>query len=140
MTIDALPPSFGLVAQWLGLLSVATFLVSLLLIPLLVARIPTDYFLTHEGRVQQRHARHPLLAFITRILRNGLGGLLCLAGVLMLFLPGQGLLTILIGISLLDVPGKKRMLHQLIRRPSLQRALNWLRRKTGHQPFQFPQE
>ena len=55
-----------------------------------------------------------------------------------LFLPGQGILTILIGVSLLDIPFRHKVLNTLIHRPALQHALNWIRQKTGHPPFNFP--
>jgi len=130
--------SFTTFLEWMGLLSIATFLVSLLLIPFLISRASAGYFLTHPSIVEQRHKRHPVIALVIKMIRNGLGGLLCLAGVIMLFLPGQGLLTILIGISLLDVPGRQKVLDMLIHRRSIQRALNWIRKKTGRPPFQFP--
>jgi hypothetical protein len=56
----------------------------------------------------------------------------------MLFLPGQGILTILIGASLLDVPGRQKVQDALIHRPAIQIGLNWIRQKTGHPPFHFP--
>lgn len=130
--------SYTTLLQWLGLLSVATFLISLLLIPFLVSRASADYFLVHATIVEQRHRRHPAIAMLIKVIRNSLGYFLCLAGVIMLFLPGQGILTILIGVSLLDVPGRHKALNALIHRPAIQHALNWIRRKTGHPPFNFP--
>jgi hypothetical protein len=131
--------SFTTFLEWMGLLSAATFLVSLLLIPFLISRASAGYFLTHPTIVEQRHKRHPAIALMIKMIRNGLGGFLCFAGVIMLFLPGQGLLTILIGVSLLDVPGRQKVLNLLIHRRSIQRALNWIRKKTGRPPFQFPE-
>ena len=130
--------SWQSVFEWLGLLSMTTFLISVLLIPFLVSRASTDYFLTHSQLVQQRHKHHPAKALLIKIIRNGLGLLLCLAGLLMLFLPGQGLLTILIGVSLLDFSWRHKALGVLIHRKAVQKALNWIRRKTGHSPFNFP--
>lgn len=138
--MSALPfqMSYTTLFEWLGLLSVATFLISLLLIPFLVSRASADYFLIHATIVEQRHRRHPALALLIKIIRNSLGVFLCLAGFMMLFLPGQGILTILIGASLLDVPGRQTVQNALIHRPAIQHALNWIRRKTGHPPFHFP--
>lgn len=138
--MSALPfqMSYTTLFQWLGLLSVATFLISLLLIPFLVSRASADYFLTHATIVEQRHRRHPALALLIKIIRNSLGVFLCLAGFMMLFLPGQGILTILIGASLLDVPGRQTVQNALIHRPVIQHALNWIRQKTGHPSFNFP--
>ncbi len=130
--------SYTALLEVLGLLSIASFLLSLLLIPFLVSRASADYFLTHTRTVEQRHHRHPALAIVIKIVRNSLGGFLCLAGIMMLFLPGQGLLTILIGASLLDVPGRQKVLDALIRRPTIQHALNWMRHTTGRPPFHFP--
>lgn len=130
--------SYTTLFEGLGLLSLATFLISLLFIPFLISRASSDYFLIHATIVEQRHKRHPALALFIKIIRNSLGCVLCLAGFLMLFLPGQGVITILIGVSLLNVPGKQKMLNALIHRPSLQQALNWIRQKTGRPPFHFP--
>lgn len=130
--------SYTTLFEGLGLLSAATFLTSLLLIPFLISRASSDYFLTHATIVEQRHKRHPAIALVIKIIRNSLGFFLCLAGFMMLFLPGQGVLTILIGVSLLDVPGRQKILDSLIHRPALQHALNWIRQKTGHPPFNFP--
>lgn len=130
--------SYTTLFEWLGLLSVATFLISLLLIPFLISRASVEYFLIHATIVEQRHRRHPALAFLIRIIRNSLGYVLCLAGFMMLFLPGQGILTILIGVSLLDVSWRQKALGALIHRPAVQHGLNWIRRKTGQPPFQFP--
>ncbi|MEO0445863.1 MAG: hypothetical protein AAF191_07290, partial [Verrucomicrobiota bacterium] len=73
-----------------------------------------------------------------RIARNGLGGALFLAGVLMCFGPGQGLLTILLSLGLLDVPGKKRLERILIRRKGIHRPLNEMRTRAGRSPFLIP--
>jgi hypothetical protein len=132
--------SFTTLLEWMGMLSAITFLVSLLLIPFLISRASAGYFLIHPSIVEQRHKRHPVIALVIKIIRNSLGGLLCFAGFMMLFLPGQGLLTILIGVSLLDVPGRQKVLNRLIHRHAIQHALNWIRRKTGRPPFQFPEK
>lgn len=130
--------SYTTLFEGLGLLSLATFLISLLLIPFLISRASSNYFLTHATIVEQRHKRHPAIALSIKIMRNSLGCALCLAGFMMLFLPGQGVITLLIGVSLLDVRGRQKVLDALIHRPSLQQALNWIRQKTGRPPFNFP--
>ena len=58
-----------------------------------------------------------------------------LAGIAMLVLPGQGVLAILIGIMLLDVPGKYRFERWLVMRPPVWRAVAWLRTKAGKDPL-----
>jgi hypothetical protein len=63
---------------------------------------------------------------------------LWLPAMAMLVLPGQGVLTILMGVCVMDVRGKRRMLDRLVRVPRIQLALNWIRRKSGKPEFVFP--
>ena len=121
----------------LGLLSVVTFVGSLVAVPWLIGRMRADYFLTHWQVVQARHRRHPALALTVFLARNTLGLLLVAAGLAMLFLPGQGLLTVLIGVCVMDFPGKRGLLQRLVRGPKVQGARNWIRRKRGKEPFVF---
>ncbi len=112
-----------------GVASVFTFVGSLVLLPLLVARLPADYFARDEAPAGAR--AHPVLRAALGLGRNLLGGLLVLAGLAMLVLPGQGLLTLLAGLVLSDFPGKRRLELRLVRRPAVLRALNWMRRRAG---------
>ena len=123
--------------QVLGLFSLLTFVGSLIAVPWLIGRLPADYFITHWQQVEQRHQQHPLLALITLVLRNLLGLLLLLAGFAMLFLPGQGLLTMLIGLCMMNFPGKRRLLMVIVEQGSVQRGLNWVRKKGGKRAFRF---
>lgn len=122
----------------LGIFSVITFVGSLMAVPWLIRRLQPDYFLVHWQKVDARHRRHPLLALVILLGRNGFGLLLLLAGIAMLVLPGQGLLTMLMGLCFMDFPGKRRLLDSLVQRPSIQRALNWIRRKQHQPEFVFP--
>lgn len=121
----------------LGLLSLLTFVGSLIAVPWLVGRMRADYFVTHWQEVEGRHRRHPALALTTLVLRNGLGLVLAAAGLAMLFLPGQGLLTILIGVCVMDFPGKRRLLQRLVSLPQVRQGLNWIRRKQNREEFVF---
>jgi hypothetical protein len=123
--------------QVLGLFSVATFVGSLIAVPWLIGRMPVDYFMTHWQKVDARHRRHPALAMAIWLARNGFGLCLIVGGIAMLVLPGQGLLTILIGICLMDFPGKRRLIGRLSGIPQIQRALNWIRRRQGKMEFVF---
>jgi len=72
-------------------------------------------------------------------LGHGIPGVLVLLGVIMLVTPGQGLLTLLIGLLLLNFPGKYRLERWLVLRPGVLRGLNWLRRRHGEPPFEAPE-
>ncbi len=64
--------------------------------------------------------------------------LLILAGILMLILPGQGILTILIGIGLSDFPKKYQLERWFAKKPTLLNSMNWLRKKANIEPLQAP--
>lgn len=122
----------------LGVASLAFVLVSLALIPVLIARLPPDYF-AHEKREAYWLKRlSPGLRVAAIVAKNVIGLLVALCGVAMLVLPGQGLLTLLLGLSLLDFPGKYRLERWLLGRPSVMRGLNWLRRRLKKPPFASP--
>lgn len=116
---------------WLALLSGLTFVGSLVVIPWLVVRIPSDYFVLEKRRPGFWVQWHPLLRFALVALKNMLGLILILAGLAMLVLPGQGLLTMLLGVVLMNFPGKYKLERLFISRPTVLQALNWIRRRAG---------
>ncbi|RUM45250.1 MAG: hypothetical protein DSY80_03540 [Desulfocapsa sp.] len=130
--IQSFLDDYGNILTWLGLLSIFCFFASLALIPVIIGRLPEDYFfkLFHHGNDKQSH--------LLRLLRYLLGVLLFAAGILMLFLPGQGLLTMILGLSLLDFPGKQQLVENLLRRETIRNTLNWIRNKRNTAPFLFP--
>ena len=125
------------VLGWLALISLATFILSLVLIPFIVGRLPEDCF-KKLYYTKKTTTPSSFGALILLIMRNVLGLLLVLAGVAMLFLPGQGLITILLGTLLLSFPGKRTLIKKLVVQPKIQRSLNWLRKKRDKAPFLWP--
>lgn len=117
--------------------SVVMFLASLALGPMIAAAIPPDYF-THRRRPPSRFAgHHPALRLALLIAKNALGVVLILAGLAMLALPGQGLLTIFVGFVLIDFPGKYALERWLVRRRFVRRPINWIRRRRGRPELQL---
>lgn len=123
--------------QLLGILSGMMFFGSLLVVPWLVSRLSEEFFIRHRQQVGQRRRRHPLLSFLLRFLRNLIGLSLLASGMAMLVLPGQGILTMVVGISLMDFPGKQELLARLVRLKQVRRGLNWIRRRAGKPEFVF---
>ena len=121
---------------WLTGFSVVAFIGTLLVIPVLVARIPEDYFLPDRKRRNPNHA-HPAIRLAWLIAKNLLGVVLIVVGIVMLVAPGQGLLTILMGLLLMDFPGKYQLERWLISRPPIHRSVNWLRDKSGRPPIRI---
>lgn len=118
---------------WLGAISVVTFVLSLLLLPWFVSRIPHDYF----TRPRDPHRWHVLLQ-PRAIVRNLLGLPVVLAGIAMLVLPGQGLITIMIGLGIMNFPGKFELEKWVVTRKGVLKAVNWLRQKSQYPPLDAP--
>ena len=118
----------------LGILSVVFFIGTLIAIPIIMVRLPVDYFDERKHR-QWLETRHPIVRITAYVLKNLVGIVFLLAGIAMLFLPGQGVLTILLGISLMDFPGKRKLERKLIGRPAVLGTINKIREKFGRAPL-----
>lgn len=118
----------------LSLSSIVMFVSSVLLVPYLILRAPADVFV----RVRQDTGEGRRYGFALFVLRNALGLLLLVAGVLMLVLPGQGLLTIACALCLMDLPFKRELLRSVVARPPVWKALAWIRTRGEKAPFEHP--
>lgn len=122
----------------LGVVSLTMLVVSLVVFPVVVAQLPTDYFVRERRRPARLRRRHPVLWAALTVVKNAVGLVLIAAGLAMLVLPGQGLLTILIGLALTNFPGKFRLERRLFGRPPVHRALNRVRRWAGKPELEVP--
>lgn len=120
----------------LGFASAAMLVISAMLIPFLIVRLPADFYVenNHRRRIFQDK---PLLRFLFLAVKNTLGAILLIAGILMLVLPGQGILTILAALALLDFPGKRALEMRILHRPAILKSINWLRRRADREPLSF---
>lgn len=123
---------------WLAVVMVLSWVLTLLMVPVLIARIPVDYFSRGHRHPMYADSRHPLIGWTLATLKNLLGIVLILAGVVMLLTPGQGTLTILIGLLLVNFPGKYALERWVVLRPGVLRSLNWLRAKVDRPPIDPP--
>jgi hypothetical protein len=117
-------------------LTVVTFIGSIVVCAVAAVRIPANYF------VGDRHPpmwadHHPFVRWPLIFLKNLLGVFLVLFGIVMSFpgVPGQGILTILLGAMLMDFPGKRKAERWLLRRRGVLNGLNRLRKRYGRQPL-----
>lgn len=122
------------VLLWLFAFSIVGFIASLIAIPFILVKLPPDYFDERRPRTWMEN-HHPVLRLTGRLAKNAIGVVLLLAGIAMLFLPGQGVLTILIGISMVDFPGKRGLERRLVSQPTVLQTINKLRAKFGHPPL-----
>ncbi len=124
---------------WMVSISVAMFVLSLVVTPFIVIRMGEDYFLEHrEAPEESFKGQHPILRLTAMALKNLFGFILVIAGIAMLALPGQGLLTIFMGLMLMNFPGKRSLELRIIRIPSIFKSVNWIRAKADHPPLKLP--
>ena len=118
---------------WMGIVSFVVFVSSLLLTPFLLGKIPQDYFVhTNQQKVEIKHLGHLIIV----ISRTIVGFVLLIAGIIMLVTPGQGIISILLGLFLMEFPGKRKLELKLINHEPTSKALNWLRGKANKDPFE----
>lgn len=125
---------------WLALLGSITLLslvAAVLMAPWLAALIPADYFSENRKHGFSRQRGKGLLAWIRTLLRNLLGLLVMLLGLIMLFTPGQGILMLFLASMLLDYPGKLRFQRWMVERKGVLQGVNWLRKKAGAVPLEL---
>jgi hypothetical protein len=117
-----------------ALVFVVTFLVNLGIVSLILVKLPANYFkMNHKAKFWS--GPKPALHAAKFIGKNVLGFLLVVIGIVLSIpgVPGQGLLTILLGVMLLDFPGKSSLERKLLSRPEIVKAINRLRSRF-HKP------
>jgi hypothetical protein len=115
-----------------------SFAVSLVVVTVIVVKLPATFFLESHERglwIDQ----HPVIRWIGRVLKNLLGFSLVLIGLFLSLpgIPGQGLLTMLIGLILIEFPGKRRLELAILQRPRIKAVLDRLRNRFGQPPLQL---
>ncbi len=122
----------------MGIASTVMFLLGVIAMPWILIRLPQDFFLSFQ---QPR----PYISRLSRgkqvfllVFKNAAGSFCLIVGLIMLILPGQGLLTIILGLTLMNFPGKHRLMRRMLSSYYVQKTLNWLRHRMGKKPFLFP--
>ncbi|HEY9401684.1 MAG TPA: hypothetical protein VIQ24_03240 [Pyrinomonadaceae bacterium] len=137
--LKELTNSLGLTGRgvvWIVVFSVVTFVVSIAVTVVVLIKLPDTYFKAEHGR-EFWAERHPVLRWGGIVLKNLLGAVLVVFGVVMSLpgVPGQGVLTILLGVMLLDFPGKRRLELKLVSRPKVLRTVNRIRQRFDRPPL-----
>lgn len=121
-----------------ALIFVGSFLINLAIVSIILVKLPADHFSKSRktkfwsGPRPAIHAMKVIGKNIAGLLLVGLGIVLSLPGI-----PGQGLLTILLGVMLLDFPGRDRLEQKLLSKPSIVNTINRLRGRFGKPPLQL---
>ena len=119
----------------LGISSIFIFIISIIGISWFVAQIPEDYFLSAKRKPAKLIERKTILRLLILFGKNIVGLSLIFGGLLMIVLPGQGLLTIITGLLLINYPGKFRLEQKIVGIPSVFKSLNWIRIKANKPPL-----
>ena len=117
---------------------IVTFSFSLGLVSLVLVKLPADYFRNnHHSKFFA--GRPPTVRVLALIGKNALGTVLIFVGIILSLpgVPGQGLLTILLGVMLVDFPGKHRLEQKLLHRPAIRNSINRLRARFGQRPLEL---
>ncbi len=117
---------------------VATFSLSLGIVSFILVKLPADHF-RRNHKEKFWAGRSPVLRIAAVIGKNILGWLLVAVGIVLSLpgVPGQGLLTILLGVMLVDFPGKHRLEQKLLNRPAIKSSINKLRERFGKPPLEL---
>jgi hypothetical protein len=105
---------------------------SLVLVLRVTLALPADYF------ERPPELRRPWT--VARLTRNAGGLLLIVVGALLSIpgVPGQGVLTMLVGVLLVDFPQRRRLERALLSRPGVLPTLNRLRARYKREPLRPP--
>ena len=118
---------------WLLFVSALFFAGSLAIAWLLILRLPADYLFRPDTTNCHQKQTSNLFYFLRKLTQNCLGFALLMTGFVMLFTPGQGLLFILLGVTLMDLPYKHKITQHLARRKGILKIINRIRSKSGKQ-------
>lgn len=113
------------------LASVAISVLTLLLARQFLLALPADHF-CRTGKPSVSKARR-IADRIVGVLLIGLGIVLAVPGI-----PGQGLLLVLVGLILLDLPILRRLELRVLRVSAVSKAVNRMRTKAGKAPLDLP--
>ena len=132
---------FALAITWQSvvfgaLIFLGSFLLNLAIVSVILVKLPADHF-SKNRKTKFWSGKRPLLN-VAKVVGKNIAGLLLVALGVVLSLPGvpgQGLITILLGLMLLDFPGRDRLEQKLLSKPSIVNTINRLRGRFGKPPL-----
>ncbi len=119
--------------------SLVMLLVGVIVMPLVIILMPADYFVARRRIPVSSRTRLPFLTRTLTAVRNLVGVFFVCIGLVMIVTPGQGLLTLLAGLILMNFPGKYKFEKRIISKKSVYKTANWLRRKANREALTLPE-
>jgi hypothetical protein len=128
-------------AWWLAIISAALGIAAVAVGLAILMTLPEDHFLRNEEAspsTKPRRAIHIALL----VLKNIVGGCIVVLGAIMALplVPGPGVIMLIIGLSLMSFPGKRKLELRILRAPLALGAINWLRSKGGRPALRLPEK
>lgn len=117
-------------------LFLVSFVVSTALVSFALVKLPADYFHSSHARAFWE-GKHRAVRWGGVILKNLIGLILIAVGVIMSLpgVPGPGVVTILLGLVMMDIPGKRPFETRLVKRPAVLQSINRLRARFDKPPL-----
>lgn len=122
----------------LGTVSLVMLVLTIVALPFVVKKLPADYFVNEKREPAWHKRKHPLFWGLLTLAKNLLGIVMILAGIAMLVLPGQGAVTILVGLAITNFPWKYALERRIAAMPAVGATLNKIRELTGVPPLLLP--
>ena len=125
----------------LSIASIVMFCIGLVVMRYAIVYMPADHFV-RDGQPSAWWLRqHPVIRWVILILKNLLGAMLLLAGVVLSLpmIPGPGVMLMLVGISLMNLPGRRQLELWLVSFPAVHQKIDSLRARNGQQPLKLPE-
>jgi hypothetical protein len=121
-----------------ALIFLGTFVINLAIVSFILVKLPANHF-SKSRKTKFWSGPHPMAHAAKVVGKNIAGVLLVALGVILSIpgVPGQGLLTVLLGVMLLDFPGRTRLEQKLLSRPTVVNAINGLRGRFGKPPLEL---
>jgi hypothetical protein len=124
------------IGAWLIGLSLLFSIGGLFAVRWLVLAIPHDYFTASRADGWRDH--HPLIRWSLTIGKNVVGAILLVLGITMLITPGPGIVTLLLAVIFLDLPGKRALERRIVTLPSVLHVLNLMRNRANRPLIEAP--
>jgi len=99
--------------------------------------VPPDYFARCHRPFDAWRDSHPVLRWTLLIGKNLFGFVFVIAGIVMLITPGPGWIALLLGLYLVDLPGKRTVERKILERPPVLSIVNRVRARAGQPPLEF---
>ena len=124
---------WGNLVPWLVTFSLIAFVFSVFGVSIVLLRLPVDYLSNPAPpKSPQSNWKH----LLSKIGRNIFGFIFLLVGTVMLLTPGQGILSIVVGLMLLDFPGKLILVRKILTKPRIFRTINRMRTTAKRPPLE----